>query len=158
MTTAGCMAGRGQARPEGHEQHSEFSPVGHRSKVTPLGSHQNPSPPVHPVTKIVVSQFPCAQVFLGDGPLLALPAPVPAVWGGRKQGEGGEGVLTPRWAQGIPGAARRSLNSLCSGYTFGDSFVSSFRRSHRQCTEGAGGTESFRCLLRHEPVFKTSLV
>ena len=123
-TMADCMVGRGQARPDGHEQHSKFSPVGHRFKLTPLGSHQNSFPPVRPVTKIAASQFPCTQVCLRDGPPSALPAPVLAVWGGRKQGEGGEGVLTLRWAQGIPGAARRSLNSPCLGYTFGNGFVS----------------------------------
>lgn len=124
VTMAGCVVGKGQSRPEGHQQHSELSPVGHCFKLTPLGSHQKPFPPVRPVTKIVVCQFPCAQVFLRDGPLLALPAHVPALWGERKQGEGGERILIPRWAQGIPRAAKRSLGSLCSRYTFGHGFKS----------------------------------
>lgn len=58
-TMAGCMVGRGHAR---HEQHFEFSPVGHCFKLTPLDSHQKPFPPVRPVMKIVMSQFPSGTV------------------------------------------------------------------------------------------------
>lgn len=61
------------------------------------------------MTKIVVSPFPCAQVFFGDGPLLALPAPLLAVWRRIKQGESGEREPYPEVSSEHPGGSKGKL-------------------------------------------------
>lgn len=79
VTMPGCTVRRGQAHRRGHKHLSEFSPVGHRFKLTSLGRHQKCFPSVCALTKIEATHFCCTQVFLGDSSLLALPGPVPAV-------------------------------------------------------------------------------
>lgn len=61
------------------------------------------------MTKIELSPFPCAQVFFGDSALLALPAPLLAVWGGIKQGEGGERGPYPEVGSGHAGGSKEEL-------------------------------------------------